>query len=136
MGVKAWILAYADGDVSPVLRTWPSLDIDASRSHAARLYPGCRLTEVEGFDLYSYVDDGYVTVGSFPHLALVSTRKLAVDRPSELDRRYLDAADGRTVYLCVMYSVVDWLAYAVWVDGTLTRSFNDWVPDWVRGSLG
>jgi hypothetical protein len=42
-----------------------------------------------------------------------------------LDRRFLQAAAGRTVYLHAMHSVVDWFAFAVWrADGELGRALS------------
>jgi hypothetical protein len=49
----------------------------------------------------------------------------ALDRPSQLDQRFLDEAEGRTVYLHAMHSVVDRSAYAIWTgDGVLWRSVS------------
>jgi len=37
----------------------------------------------------------------------------ALDHPSKLDRRFLEMAAGRTVYLHSMHIVVDWFAGSV-----------------------
>ncbi len=53
------------------------------------------------------------------------TDEAALDRLSQLDQRFLDEANGRTVYLDAMHSVVDWFAYAIWTsDGTPRRSLS------------
>jgi hypothetical protein len=53
--------------------------------------------------------DDVVYAGCFPGLTIVCTAEAAVDRPSQLDPRFLKEALGRTVYLHAMHSVVDWL---------------------------
>ncbi|WP_372463349.1 DUF6928 family protein [Actinospica acidithermotolerans] len=36
----------------------------------------------------------------------------------------MEAANGRAVILHAMHSVVDWLAFAIWIDGDLVRSLS------------
>jgi hypothetical protein len=47
-----------------------------------------------------------------------------LDKPSQLPERFLEAAQGRTVYLHAMHSAVDWFAYAIWERGRLVRSLS------------
>jgi hypothetical protein len=55
----------------------------------------------------------------------VCSGELAIDRPSTLDRRFLEVGAGRTIYLDAMHSVVDWFAFAVWEsDGPLRRALS------------
>ena len=52
------------------------------------------------------------------------TGATALSRPSQLHQRFLDEAAGRTLYLHVMDSVVDWFAYALWPGGALRRALS------------
>jgi hypothetical protein len=45
---------------------------------------------------------------------VLCTGEVGIDHPSQIDRRFLEAAGGRTVYLQAMHSVVDWFAFAIW----------------------
>ena len=66
----------------------------------------------------------YVYAGCFPGLTIVCTGATALSRPSQLHQRFLDEAAGRTLYLHVMDSVVDWFAYALWPGGALRRALS------------
>jgi hypothetical protein len=79
----------------------------------------------DGSLLLANPPDDVVYAGCFPGLTIVCTAEAAVDRPSQLDPRFLKEAVGRTVYLHAMHSVVDWFAYAKWSPvGELLRSLS------------
>jgi hypothetical protein len=81
--------------------------------------------------------DDVVYAGCFPGLTIVCTAEAAVDRPSQLDPRFLKEAVGRTVYLHAMHSVVDWFAYAKWSPvGELMRSLSLSPDDGVAEDIG
>jgi Family of unknown function (DUF6928) len=127
MGAKTWMLVYAAGDVSKALRAAPALDRDATRALVARLHPRHRLTELADGTLLENAnpDDGQVYAGCFGGgLTVLCTSEVGLDYPSHLDRRFLDMAEGRIVYLHAMHSVVDWFAYAIWTGGELTRALS------------
>lgn len=125
MGAKTWMLMYAEGDPAAILRSRPALDRAASEALLAQLFPGKRYRLAEDASLAHACPSGRnVLVGCFPGLAIVAADELAIDQPSQLDQRFLDIARGRTVYLHVMYSVVDWFAYAIWKDGQWLRSLS------------
>ncbi len=126
MGTKAWMLVYGAGDVSTALRGSLTLDRDATRALVARLHPGRRLTELKDGSLIDDMNppEGRVYAGCFGDVTLLCTSEAAIDYPSRVDRRFLDVADGRTVYLHAMHSVVDWFAYAIWTDGKLVRALS------------
>jgi hypothetical protein len=68
---------------------------------------------------------------------VVCAADFALDRPSTLDRRVLDAGEGRTIYLHAMHSVVDWFAFAIWEpDGSLRRSLSVSPDNGVIENLG
>jgi len=127
MGAKDWMLLYAGGEIRPILRSAPAIDRDATQALVRRLYPAHRMAETADGTLLEQANppDGQIYAGCFPGLAVVCTRDAATDRPSQLDRRFLDEAAGRTVCLHAMHSVMDWFAYAVWArDGTLLRALS------------
>src|SRR5690348_577394 len=93
----------------------------------ARLYPGRRLVEIDDGTLSANPNppDGHVYASCLPQLSVICSGEAALDRPSHLDQRFLGEANGRSLYLHAMHSVVDWFAYAVWTgDGTLWRSLS------------
>lgn len=126
MGAKTWMLVYAAGDVSEVLRARPELDRAATRALVTRLHPRHQLVDLKDGTLLEDVNppEGKVYAGCFPGVTILCSDELALDHPSHLDQRFLDAADRRTVYLHAMHSVVDWFAYAIWKDGKLTRALS------------
>jgi hypothetical protein len=127
VGAKDWMLLYAEGEIRPVLQAAPPVDRAAARALVERLYPAHRIAQVEDGTLFEQANppDYHVYAGCFPGLAVVCTGDAALERPSQLRRRFLDEAAGRTVYLHAMHSVVDWFAYAIWAgDGTLRRALS------------
>lgn len=125
MGAKTWMLAYVEGKADEILKTQPQLDRLAAAQVANRLFPSDRLEPIEDGTLsYTCPPDDQVYVGCFPGLTIVAAAEFALDHPSQLPVRFLDEAQGRTVYLHAMHSVVDWFAYAVWEDGRLVRSLS------------
>jgi hypothetical protein len=129
MGAKTWMLVYADTatDIRQTLRAQPALDRKATTAFVAGLHHGRKLTEIADGSLLESVnpDDGFVYAGCFPGLTVLCTGEVGIDHPSQIDRRFLKAAGGRTVYLHAMHSVVDWFAYAIWNDkGELVRALS------------
>lgn len=126
MGTKDWMLFYASGEVSEVLRSSPKIDREATAALVARLYPSCDIRPIADGSLYSSnPPKGEVYAAVFPGLSIVCTQDAAGDAPTELDARFVREAAGRTLYLHAMHSVVDFFAYAIWrPDGTLRRSFS------------
>lgn len=125
MGAKTWMLMYAEGDPAEILRSRPVLDRVASEALLAQLFPGKRYKAADDLTLAQACPSGRnILVGCFPGLSIVAADELAIDTPSQLDQRFLDIAAGRTVYLHIMYSVVDWFAYAIWKDGKWQRSLS------------
>jgi hypothetical protein len=126
MGAKTAMLVYATGDATAALRAGPRLDRDATRAFVARLYPRHQVTELEDGTLLEDVNppEGRVYAACFDGLTWLCTSEVALDHPSRLDQRLLDIAEGRTVYLHAMHSVVDWFAYAIWTGGKLTRALS------------
>lgn len=124
MGAKTCLLAQAEVDVRKVLASKPALDESATAGFVASLFPELGFATPTSTDLlsYTYVSDDTVVAGCFPNLRIIAASEVAVDRPSQLQAKYI-AAKG-TTYLHVMHSVVDWFAFAVWEDGILRRSLS------------
>lgn len=106
MGAKDWMLLYAEGEIRPILQAAPAADRDATQALVIRLYPAHRITQIEDGTLFGQANPPYhyVYAGCFPGLTVVCTADAAPDRPSQLHRRFLDQAAGRTVYLHAMHS--------------------------------
>jgi hypothetical protein len=140
MGAKDWMLLYAAGEVAPVLRSAPPLDREATRALIARLYPGHQVTEIDDGNLAEDANPpaGHVYAVCVPGLTVLCTAEITgLGRPSQLDERFIEEADGRTLYLHAMHSVVDWFAYAIWTgDGTLARSLEVSPGSGVTENLG
>jgi hypothetical protein len=131
MGAKTAILAYASGSVADVLRNRPT---EAGRTEAEavlrRLHPAWPVSADAVSPLVGnlaeavYPPEDTAYVSSFPGLEVLCDQRLVLDHPSRLPQRLLEAANGRAVVLHAMHSVVDWLAFAIWIDGVLVRSLS------------
>lgn len=129
MGAKTWMLVLGHGDIAAQLAARPALDRKATEALAAQLFPGTALTPLPDGSLgwtspprhellAGCLGDGVQRVTVLAHEAF------ALDRPSQLDPRFLNATGATTVVLHAMHSVVDWFAFAVWQDGRLVRSLS------------
>jgi hypothetical protein len=120
------MLMYAAGDVRAALKAAPALDRAATRAFVARLHPRHELTDLDDGTLFEDVNPpkGRVYAACFDGLTVLCTSEVGIDHPSRIDRRFVDVAGGRTVYLHAMHSVVDWFAYAIWRGGELTRALS------------
>ncbi len=125
MGAKTRMLMYADGDPAEILRSGPKLDREASAALVPKLFPTSQYAAAEDENLLLAHPRGKkVLVGCYPGLTIIAADELAIDYPTRTAKRFLDFAQGRTVYVHVMDSVVDWFAYAVWKDGRWLRSLS------------
>lgn len=125
MGAKTWMLAYVDGNASEILKSNPQLDRVATSALASKLFPSEKLEPLDDGDLSVTCPPGNeVYIACFPGLSIIAAKEFGGDYPSKLSSHFLDAATGGTVYLHAMHSVVDWFAYAIWVNGKLKRSLS------------
>ena len=125
MGAKTWMLACVDGNAREILKSNPQMDRQASFALARKLFPSEKLVMLEDGDLsLTCPPDNELLVGCFPGLNIIAAKEFGIDYPSKLHSRFLDVSLGKTVYLHAMHSVVDWFAYAIWVNGTLERSVS------------
>ena len=125
MGAKTWLLAYVEGQASDVLKAGPKLDRPASAALAKQLFPSARFEPLDDGDVsFTCPPNNEIHVGCFPGLSIIAASEFGIDHPSRLPSSFLSAANGRAVYLHAMHSVVDWFAYAIWVNGKLERSLS------------
>lgn len=126
MGAKTALLAFARGDIRPVLR-------DASRSERAeaealvrRVHPGYTVEPADESTLVdsTYPYDGMTYATVLPGVELVCDPRLALDRPSVLPEHLLGLGAGRRIVVHGMHSGSDSLAFAVWENGVLVRSLS------------
>lgn len=127
MGAKDWFICFTEDDLARVLAAHPELDREASEALVRRLFPDHAITPLEDGTLGDNPnpDDDMVYVAVWPGAAIVCTIAVALDRPSQLDSRFLAEGRGRTVSVHAMHSVVDWFALGVWgPDGALLRALS------------
>jgi hypothetical protein len=125
MGAKTTVLAYVEGSAKEALRSRPQLDRSLTAQTARQLFPSERLQPMGDVTLESsYPPDDEINIGCFPGLTIVAAREFGIDYPSRLARSFLEFANGRTISLHAMHSVVDWFAFAIWREGKLVRSLS------------
>jgi hypothetical protein len=126
VGTKTSILAFADGEIASLLRDPVAPDPMATQRQVRRLNPGREPVPIAqvGLAECTYPKSGVMFGSVRPGLELYTAGDLMNDYPSSLPRHVLDAADGRRVVVHFMHSVVDWLAFAVWENGTIVRSLS------------
>ncbi|MDG9728568.1 DUF6928 family protein [Streptomyces sp. DH41] len=126
MGAKTGLLVYADGDVPELLRQVDAADLDRTTAMMRRLYPGWKIEECGGSNLWDgvYPPKGRTYAASWPGVDVIGDQRVMVDAPSQLPEHLVAASAGRRLVLHAMHSVVDWLAFAVWEDGRLVRSLS------------
>lgn len=125
MGAKTWMLVYAESDARSALAVSPALDRKRTLKFAGSLFPGETLKSLDDGTLsYTSPPDNEVDAGCFPGVSVIAAMEFGIDRPSALERRFIEAGGRGTVTLHAMHSVVDWFAFAQWSNGKLVRSLS------------
>ena len=125
MGAKTWMLVYANRNVAEALLGSPQLDRQATQQLAKKLFPRDRLEPAGDVDLsYTCPPDDELHVGCFSGVSILAAKEFGIDCPSKLPPTFVSAGADQTTYLHSMHSVVDWLAFAKWVNGKLVRSLS------------
>jgi hypothetical protein len=125
MGAKTWMLVLADSNAREALAAKPLLDRDATAKLAATLFPGEKHELIGDGDLsYTCPPAKELHIGCFPGVSIVAAKEFGIDYPSRLPQKFIAAGGNGVVTLHAMHSVVDWFAYAVWVNGKLVRSLS------------
>jgi hypothetical protein len=73
---------------------------------------------------YTCPPDNELCIGSFSGVSIVAAKEFGLDYPSKLLPRFIEAGGTGSISLHAMHSVVDWFAYAHWIDGKLRRSLS------------
>lgn len=125
MGAKTWMLVYANRNVGEALKGRPQLDRDATLQLASKLFPKDELEPMGDGDLsYTCPPEDELHIGCYPGVSILAAKEFGIDYPSRLPVPFISAGGSATVYLHAMHSVVDWFAYALWIDGRLLRSLS------------
>jgi hypothetical protein len=132
VGAKTAILAFTDGDIRPALlgatRCDPAeaeaLVRGVHRDYVERGYTIEAIREGVLFEWEYPPDDDTTCATILAGAELLCDRRFMLDRPSEMPQHLLALGAGRRIIMHAMHSVVDWLAFAVWEDGTLVRSLS------------
>lgn len=124
MGAKTWMVVLAPKGSEPVLRGDRSLKREAAVREAHRFFPGRDLAGLYDGTLSFTCPTREVCVGCYGDATVIAAHEVAVDYPSRLQRRFVEASNERDLYLHAMHSVVDWFAYAHWTNGKLVRSLS------------
>jgi len=135
MGAKTCLVAQVQGDARGILSGYPDMQESTTTNFVASLFPDARFGAPQATDLsHTYLSDKSVIAGCTPGLGIVVSAEVAMDRPSELPRKFI--AEKGTTILHAMHSVVDWFAFAVWEDGVLIRSLSVAPDDGVIEDIG
>lgn len=125
MSAKTWMLVYAETNARNALGARPSLDKKATQRLASALFPAERLDPLGTGDLsYTCPPDDELHIGCFAGASVVAAKEFGIDHPSKLAGRFIAAGGSGTISLHAMHSVVDWFAYAKWVNRKLVRSLS------------
>jgi hypothetical protein len=125
VGAKTWMLVCANGDVGEALRGGPQLDRAATLQLARSLFPKDKLKPIGDGDLsYTCPPDDELHIGCFPGVSILAAKEFGIDHPSKLPMSFISVGGSGTVCLHTMLSVVDWFAYALWINGKLVRSLS------------
>lgn len=119
------MLVYAEKSAREALAAATQLDRQATKNLATTLFPGEELEPLADGDLTcTCPPDSELYMGRFTGVSVVAAKEFAGDYPSKLPASFLAASGSGMVYLHAMHSVVDWFAYAVWLNGTLQRALS------------
>ncbi len=137
MGAKTWMLVYSDEDPRLALAKASKPDRVRSLQLAKKLFPGETLKELPDQSLAETLPRGHeIGVGCYPGVSVIMTEEFVIDRPSTLDRRFIQAGGSGFVTLHAMHSSAAWVAFAQWKNGKLIRSLSLTADDGVLENIG
>lgn len=124
MGANTCLVVTSNTDPKPILAQRPSMDVDAARDLAGRLFPKLKL-EPQGSAtlLNTNVAEDEVLIGVFPGATIIAADEVG-DLIGEDPRRYLESTGHRRAIAHVMNSVVDLCAFSVWEEAGLRRALG------------
>lgn len=130
MGAKTGLLAFSDGDIRPALlgatqSERPEAEALVRRVHQDHVQRGHTVEPIGDTTLeITYPPDDITCATVLPGADLLCDRRFMLDLPSQLPEHILSLGADRRIILHSMHSVVDWLAFAIWENGTLVRSLS------------
>jgi hypothetical protein len=125
MGAKTWMLVHGQGDPKALLKNGPAPDRESTAALVERLFAPERLQPLEDGNLCcACPPDDEIMAGCFAGLTILAAKEFALDRPSALPAKFIEAFGNGQLVLHAMHSVVDWFAFGVWVNGALVRSLS------------
>jgi hypothetical protein len=126
MGAKTGLLAFADQNVVAALRAATGSDRDETAALVRRVHPGYTIESIEDGFLGDtvYPPHEIIYAATLSGIDVLCDQRFMIDHPSQLPPHLIDLAAGRRIVLHAMHSVVDWLAFAIWEQGTLVRSLS------------
>ena len=123
MGAKTWMLVTSNGDAFAHLAAKPALRHDDTIFLVKSMFPADHLVQEGVGDLYyTSPPDENIFAGDFGEVKVLAAREFAIDYPSTLPKLFIPTTGLTTLH--AMHSVVDWFAFAHWVDGQLVRSLS------------
>lgn len=141
MGAKTALLAFADGDLRPVLRaaaTSAAAESDRAEELVRAAHPGYAVRPVGGSTLLdgAYPDDDVTYATVLAGATILCDRRFMLRCPSQLPEHLIRAAAGRRIILHSMHSVSDWFGFAVWEGGALIRALSVSTNDGIAENIG
>lgn len=125
MGAKTWMLVYSNGNAAESLKANSEIDRVKTTELVNELFPKEKLEAIEDGDLsYTCPPSNEIYAGYFSGVFVIAAKEFGNDIPSKLPASFLTKDYGNTIQLHAMHSVVDWLAFAVWKNGSLVRSLS------------
>jgi len=125
MGASTRLAVYSEGNPKDILRALPTLDREASRLLAERLFPNEVLTyHADGNLVNARPYSGDIYVGCFSGLTVVSAAEYPEDFPSRLAPGLIDAVAGGVLHLHAMSGTSGCFSYAIWHEGKLVRALS------------
>jgi len=138
MGAKTALLALTHGDGFPAPLGAARATQDATEALVRRIHPGLDVAPIGDGTLFEdlYPPDDVTYAAVLAGTDLVIDRRLVLDRPSHRPEHLRRAGAGRRIIMHGMHSMVDFLCFAVWDDGTLVRSLSLSPDGGVREDIG
>lgn len=119
------MVVYSKENPKEVLKSYPTLDRDATITLVSKLFASEKLLALSDSDLsFTSPPNNEIVAACFPGLVVVAAKEFGIDYPSKLPAKFIDTFSEGILFLHAMHSVVDWFAFAVWNSGKLQRSLS------------
>lgn len=138
MGAKTALLAFVEGDLRSTLASPAGSGRAEAEALVRRVHPEYDVAPIDTGTLHDsvYPPDDVTYAIRLAGADLLCDRRLVLDRPSELPEHLRTLGAGKRIVMHGMHSVVDWLCFAVWEDGTLVRSLSLSPDEGIQENVG